>query len=185
MLGVVNYYRKFIPNFSSLSSTLSDLTKKGQPDKIVWTYDCQTALDALLSALNANPILILPDFVSKFTLRTDASDTGLGACLMQEREGLLHPVTFVSRKLLPRERRYSVIERECLAIVWAVQKLSRYLLGSRFIIESDHKPLSFLTSRRSTSARLSRWALALQSYSFEMSHIPGSANCLADLLSRE
>lgn len=185
LLGVLNYYRKFIPNFSSLSTPITDLTKSGQPDKIQWTSDCQTALDKILNALNSDPILILPNFSDKFILRTDASDTGLGGCLLQEREGLLHPVAYIGRKLLPREKRYAIIERECLAIVWAVQKLSCYLLGDLFFIETDSKPLLFLKERRSVSSRLSRWALALQSYNFEIRYIPGSSNCVADLLSRD
>ena len=176
---------KFIPNFSCLAAPLSDLTKNGQPDKIKWTTDCQTALDRLLLALNSDPILILPNFSEKFVLRTDASDTGLDACLLQERDGLLHPVTYIGRKLLPRERRYSIVERECLAIVWSVQKLSCYLLGDVFDIETDHKLLLFLEERRSVSSRLSRWALALQVFKFHVKYIPGSAYCVADLLSRD
>ncbi|GFS02368.1 Pol polyprotein [Elysia marginata] len=185
LLGVLNYYRKFIPKFSSLSAPISNLKKSGQPDKIHWTLDCQTALDKILLALNSDPILILPNFSQKFNLRTDASDTGLGVCLLQEVDGLMHPVTYIGRKLLPREKRYAIIERECLAIVWAVEKLSCYLLADAFYIETDSKPLLFLKERRSVSARLFRWALALQSYNFEIRYIPKPANCIADLLSRD
>ena len=67
---------------------------------------------------------------------------------MQEHQGVNHPVAFCSRKFLPREKRYSVIERECLALVWAVQKFQKYLYGVEFILETDHQPLVFLDSAK-------------------------------------
>ncbi|GFR62682.1 reverse transcriptase [Elysia marginata] len=122
--GLVNapatFARKFIPKFSSLSAPNADLTKSGQPEKIHWTLDCQTTFDKILLALNSDPILIMPNFSQ------NASDTGLGACLLQEVDGLMHPVTYIGRKLLPREKSYAIIERECLAIVWAARD---YLVG--------------------------------------------------------
>ena len=160
------------------------MLKGGGSNRVEWTTECQSNLDCIVSHLTSHPILILPDFTEQFILRTDASDAGLGACLLQLREDILHPVTFVSRKLLPRERKYAILERECLAVVWAVGKLSRYLTFSKFVLESDAKPLRFLAERRSTSARLTRWALALQPYCFDVRHIAGSQNCIADLLSR-
>ncbi len=185
LVGALNYYRKFISNFSTLSSSVTDLTKNGQPDKVVWTTECQNALKKMVTALKSNPILILPDFSKTFILRTDASDSGIGACLLQERDGQLHPICFVSRKLLPRERNYPVIERECLAIVWSVQKLQRYLLWGRFHVESDHKPLMFLSRNKTVSQRLARWCLALQQFNFTIAAIPGNENHIADLLSRQ
>jgi len=184
VLGVLGYYRKFVPDFASMSSVLSDLTKKGRPDRIVWTEECQKALDKLKTLMSSKPVLVLPDLSLRFILRTDASDHGIGACLLQEREGLLHPVFYVSRKLLPRETRYAVIERECLAIVWAVGKLSRYLFGCQFTIQTDHKPLEFLSRGRSTSGRLSRWALILQQFNYIIESISGASNVTADILSR-
>jgi len=185
LLGVIGYYRKFIHNFAGVAEPLTTLVRAGQPDRVIWSESCQKAFQTVLDALNSNPILILPNFREKFFLRTDASDVGVGACLLQRREDLLHPVTYVSRKLLPRETRYSIIEKECLAIVWSVNKLSRYLLGTKFYIESDHRPLLFLAGKRSTSARLMRWALSLQPFVFDIAHIKGSENNLADLLSRD
>ena len=184
LVGILSYYRKFIPNFASLSSCLSNLTKKGRPDKICWTGECNEAFKSIQNRLSNIPILRLPDLSQKFILRTDASGTGIGACLLQEFEGILHPVLYASRKLLERETRYPVIERECLAIVWAIQKFSRYLYGSDFTVQSDHKPLQFLKENRSSSARLCRWALSLQSFVFTVEAIPGTHNCTADLLSR-
>ena len=83
----------------------------------------------------------LPDFEKQFILRTDAYNSGIGAILLQEESGVKHPVAFASRKLLTRESHYSTIEKECLAIVWAIQKFQNFLYGKEFILETDHQPL--------------------------------------------
>ena len=184
ILGLVNYYAKFIPNLASVIAPISALLGKGMPDKIHWTDECERSVTFIQNKISCFPVLILPDFSSTFVVQTDASSVGIGAALLQERDHHLHPVTFVSRKLLPRECNYSVIELECLAIVWSFQKLSRYLLGKPFRLLSDHKPLSYLKSTRSVKGRLCRWALLLQEYDFTIHHIPGSANFFADFLSR-
>lgn len=95
-----------------------------------------------------------------------------------------HPVRFLSRKLLPREQRYAAVELECLAMVWAVQALHVYLDGRRFILETDHKALSFLHQMVHKNNRLTRWALVLQPYSFGVRYRQGKANGNADALSR-
>ena len=184
ILGLLNYYRKFIPNFSTLAAPLSDLTKAGAPNKVIWSEHCQASFDQIKSLLSQPPILALPDLSQNFILRTDASDVGIGASLLQEHNGTLHPVIYVSRKLLQREQNYSIIERELLAIIWAVHKLSRYLLGQQFIIQTDHKALKYLQKQKSSSAKLNRYFLLLSEFSFEVQHIPGSSNQLADTLSR-
>ena len=130
------------------------------------------------------PILCLPDFDLDFILRTDASDFGLGAVLMQEHNGLKFPVCYASRKLLGREMGYSVIEIECLSIIWAIQKFESYLYGREFLLETDHQPLVYLNRAKVANARLMRWALALQPYRFRIIAIKGSENVGADFLSR-
>ena len=184
LLGLIGYYRKFVPHFSSLTASLSDLTKDSSPKKVVWTEDCEKSLREIQKILSERPILVIPDLERPFIVRTDASSTGLGAVLLQEREGLLHPVCFVSRKLLDRETRYSTIERECLAIVWALTKLHRYLWRREFILQTDHKPLQYLTSKVFKNGRITRWALALQEFKFRIESVKGADNCFADCLSR-
>ena len=174
----------FLPLFT-LSVLFLFLTMKGRPDKIIWTIDCQKAIDGLVTALTSDPILVLPVFSKSFVLRTDAAGTGIGASLLQEWKGILYPICYISRKLLDRERRYSVIEKECLAIIWSVQKLQKYLAWSKFYIQSDHKPLSFLVRNKTTSQRLARWCLALQQFKVEVTPISGTENSLADYLSRQ
>nr|KAG5708955.1 hypothetical protein BaRGS_009364 [Batillaria attramentaria] len=130
------------------------------------------------------PVLLIPDLSKEFIVRTDASNSGLGAVLLQDKDGLLHPVAFVSRKLLDRETRYSTIERECLAIVWSLAKLSRYLWGREFVLQTDHRPLSYLTSGKFKNCRITRWALALQEFRFRIEPVQGKLNVFADCLSR-
>lgn len=184
LLGLANYYSKFIPSFASLVFPLTELLKKGMPTRVTWTPDCDKALGGIQDYLTQGPILKLPDPDIPFILQTDASDKGISCCLMQEVDGVLHPVKFLSRKLLPREQRYSVIERECLAIVWSVQRLSRYLCGTHFTIQCDHRPLSFLKSATYGNDRVCRWALLLQNYNFNIEHLKGNLNVVADTLSR-
>ena len=134
--------------------------------------------------MNLNLKLILPDLSKPFFVQTDASGVGLGGTLMQQRGDLLQPCLYVSRKLLDREIRYSVIERECLAIVWTLQKFKRYLLGRQFLLQTDHRPLKFINSSKSQNARICRWSLLLQEFDFRIDYIKGAENQIADFLSR-
>ena len=92
--------------------------------------------------------------------------------------------SFQCKKLLPRERNYSVIEKECYALVWAVKKFSAYPNGREFEVETDHHPLMYLNKAKLENSRLMRWALCLQSFSFRIRAIKGSENVAADYLSR-
>jgi len=183
-LGLVGYYRSFVPNFAALAVPLTDLTKKGAPNQLVWG-DAQQHAFALLKQYVCNPpILKLPDVSKPFVLQTDASCTGIGAILLQEDELTKHPAAFASKKLLPREQNYSTIEREALAIVWGVQKFQKYLYGQHFYLETDHHPLQYLTQAKFQNSRIMRWALILQPYRFTVRAIKGSQNVGADFLSR-
>ena len=134
-LGLVGYYRSFVPNFAAIAAPLTDLTKRGSPEKLLWTYVQEQAFETLKSHVCAKPVLCLPDINKPFILQTDASADGIGAVLLQEVDSVKRPVGFASKKLLPRERNYSTIEREALAIVWGIQKFQNYLtLFSRQII---------------------------------------------------
>ncbi|XP_077950197.1 uncharacterized protein LOC144389443 [Gasterosteus aculeatus] len=119
-----------------------------------------------------------------YRVPTDASDRGLGAVLSQEVEGVDRPVLYISRKLSEREARYSTVEKECLAIRWAVDSLRYYLLGRSFTLCSDHAPLQWLHRMKDTNARITRWYLALQPFNFRVVHRPGAQMVVADFLSR-
>ena len=183
-LGLIGYYRRFIPNFSAKASPLTDLTKKGCPNVLVWETNHQEAFDQLKSALISEPILKLPDENKQFIVQTDASDSAIGAVLLQDHDGVLFPICYISRKLQKREQNYSVIERECLAIVWAIQKLQMYLYGRKFTLQTDHQPLIYLTKNKVANSRLMRWAMQLQPYRFTIASIKGSENVFGDYMSR-
>ena len=145
---------------------------------------CLYNFDLLKQALSHDPILKLPDSNLTFVLRTDASLYGVGAVLLQYVDNVPFPVAYASRKLLDRERRYSTIERECLAIVFGVKRFDYYLMGREFILEVDHKPLIYLSNFKGSNSRIMRWILSLQSYRFRIVYIAGKDNIGADLLSR-
>ena len=183
-LGLVGYYQKFIPNFSAIACPLTDLTRKGNPNIVVWSNEHESSYKALIDALSHPPVLRLPDFEEVFILRTDASNYGLGGVILQEFDNVKFPVVYASRKLKGSELHYSVIEKECFAVVWAIQKFQVYLYGREFILETDHQPLLYLYRAKVSNPRIMRWALTLQPYRFTVRAIKGSDNLGADFLSR-
>ncbi|PIK43252.1 hypothetical protein BSL78_19890 [Apostichopus japonicus] len=184
ILRVGRYYRKFVPNFAAVAVPLTNCTKKGEPNVIRWGESQEQAFQTLKSKLASSPILQLPDLHREFTLRTDASDTGVGAILLQEFAGEKFPVAYASKKLNKSQMRYSVMERECLAVVWAVLKFEPYLYGKEFVIETDHQPLTCIRKSKVANGRIMRWALALQPYRYRIQVIKGADNVGADYLSR-
>ena len=185
-LGLTGYYRKFIPEYATLAAPLTELTKNEQPNRLVWSSECAKAFEALKRHLCTSPVLKCPDFERPFVLQTDASDWGVGAVLSQvDDDDNEHPVAYFSKKLLPRERRYSTIEKECLAIKLATHAFRVYLLGKPFTVQTDHHALEWLDRLKEDNARLTRWSLALQPYQFKVKYRPGKLNGNADALSRQ
>jgi hypothetical protein len=182
--GLASYYRDHIPNFATIIAPLTDLTKKNKPNLVEWNECHEQAYSTLKSLLSSEPVLQMPDFEKRFILQVDASDVGLGSALMQEHDGELLPVAFASKKLLPREKAYSVIEKECLAVVYAVQKFNQYLYGREFTLQTDHLPLICMNRNRVANDRIMRWSLLLQPYQMRIEYIKGSQNVFADFLSR-
>ncbi len=132
-----------------------------------------------------HPVLKVADPEQPFILQTDASKVGFGAVLSQEDEnGEEHPVTYASQKLVPWERNYSVLEKECLAVVWALSYFNVYLKGQNVTVQTDHQPLAWLLKMKNANQRLIRWTLALQPYRLTLRHRKGSDNENTDGLSR-
>ena len=183
-LGLTGYYRDFIKNYSTIVAPLTDLTKKTKPNKVIWEEEHENSYNELKLALNKAPVLRLPDMEKGFVLQTDASDVGLGAVVMQRYDGLLFPVCYASRMRLPRKRHYSVVERECLALVWAIQKFHVLLYGKTFTLQTDHASLAHINKAKLTNSRVLRWSLVLQEYSLKVEAIKGTLNVCADFLSR-
>lgn len=183
-LGAVNFYRKFIPNCAAIMKPLTELTKKDSNLVVEWTKDLEEAFVKLKEILGKEPILKLPNVDREFIVQTDASNTAMGCVLVQEYEGIRHPVNFASKKFTDREKRYSVEERECLAMVWGIQKFHRYLYGKEFTIETDHCGLQYLKTGSVRNARVMRWYLAMQNFNFRVRYIKGCDNVIADYMSR-
>jgi len=183
-IGLLSFYRKYVPNFAALAVPLTNLTRKGAKNRVEWTEACEDAFTSLKDRLMKQPALCLPDFSLPFVVQTDASDFGLGAVLAQERDDDLQPVMFASRKLNDAETRYTTSEKECLGVVWAVRKFEVYLYGQRFILQTDHDCLQYLKASQQSNSRLMRWALFLANHNIQVKIIPGKENIAADYLSR-
>ena len=174
---MTGYYRRFIANYAEIASPLT--VKKS--NKVLWSDECNSAFNTLKNMLCSSPVLSSPDFSTEFILQTDMSDRAVGAVLSQVNEiGEEHPVGYFSRKLLPREERFSTIEKECLAIKRGVEAFTVYLVGRDFVIQTDHRALQWLNSLKDSNSRLTRWSLTLQAYSFSVRHQPGTTNSNAD-----
>ena len=183
-LGMAGYYRKFCKNFSSIAEPLTNLLKKST--KFKWNDKCQDAFDRLKAILKSAPVLLAPDFDKCFKLAVDASDVGIGAVLLQEdNNGIDHPVCYFSKKFNKHQKNYSTIEKECLALILAIQQFEVYLTSSTspIVLFSDHNPLSFLHKLKNKNQRLLRWSLLLQEFNLDIRHIKGKDNIIPDALS--
>ena len=191
-LGLMNYYRKFIKDFSEISRPLTVLLagkkgphKKADKTPIAWSETTQTAFTQLKDKLTEEVTLKFPDFSYEFLLTTDASTESIGGVLQQEDEtGRVRPLTFFSRALNTAERRYSAIEREALAIEYGLQVNRPLCLGYHIEIHTDHRPLVWLLKVASPNGRIARWQTLLSEYDFGIKYIPGKDNIVADFLSR-
>ena len=183
-LGTIGYYRRYIKNFALLAFPLTELLKKNQ--SFNWSPECQEAFQSLQSVLSSYPVLKSPDFCKPFKLACDASDTAVGAVLLQEDHGGVdHPIAYFSKKLNTAQTNYSTIEKELLSLILSLEHFSFYLVPSEPVtIYSDHRPLSYLASFKTKNQRLTRWSLFLQNYNINIIHIKGQDNVLADWLSR-
>lgn len=183
VLGLASWYRRFVPNFSTLVAPLTNLLHKNQ--RFVWTDECTKAFTRIKDHLVSAPILACPDFSKQFYVQTDASDFGLGAVLTQFHEDGEKVICYLSRSLTKTERRcLSVTEKECLAVIFAIEKLRGYLEGAHFTVITDHYSLKWLFSIKDPVGRIARWAVRLQQYSFDIVHRSGRENVVPDTLSR-
>lgn len=181
-LGLGNYYRRFIEQYSSISYNLTQLLKKNAVFN--WSEEVEKSFQKLKEELTGPRVLQFPNFEEEFNLTTDASNFALGAILSQGTIGSDKPIAYASRVLQKAEKNYSTIEKELLAIVWAVKNFRPYLYGRKFTVVTDHKPLVWLFNLKDPSARLMRWRLQLTEYDFSVIHKAGKYNTNADALSR-
>ncbi|KAL7292652.1 hypothetical protein TKK_0013778 [Trichogramma kaykai] len=181
-MGMVGWYSRFLPNLAEIRTPLTKLTQKG----IAWHWNIEQedAFNKLKLMLTQAPVLARPNPDLPFTLQTDASDFALGAVLTQIIDGEEHPIAYASRALSRQERNYTVTEKECLSVIWAVEKYLGYILGSHFTVITDHTNLKWLHNLRDPTGRSARWATALQAHSMEIIHRKGALHKDPDYLSQ-
>lgn len=182
-LGLTGYYRRFIQDYARHAEPLHALTRKDTA--FHWDDDCQRAMDILKDYVTSAPVLSFPDFNRPFFIHTDACDIGIGAALMQKDDlGREYVVAFASRSLHKAELPYCTSEKECLAVIWALEHFRPYVEGMHVTIFTDHNSLRWLMSRPNPTGRLARWSLRLQDFDFTIVHKPGTHNKVPDALSR-
>lgn len=187
LMGFFSYFRSFVPSFAETARILTDLTHKHMPNKVRWEVKHQQALDKLKSDLQEavkHPLHSV-DFGKDFGLLVDASATAVGCCLIQwNDDGSEKPISFSSTKLSPTQSRWATIEREAFAVISGLKKYRSWIFRAKVIVFSDHNPLTYLTEAAPKSAKLARWALALQEFNLEFRYRAGNKNAAADFLSR-
>ena len=187
-LGLLHYYGKFMPDLASLLHPLNNLLKSDT--KWTWSDTCTRAFKQAKRLLVTAPVLAHynPDLPIK--LAADASAYGVGAVLSHMYpDGSERPVAFASRTLSATERNYAQMEKEALSLVFGVRKFHQYLYGRRFVLITDHKPLTTLLGPKHgipplAAARLQRWALLLTAYTYSIEYKATKEHANADGLSR-
>jgi len=185
-LGFANFYRRFIRDYSKITTPLSSLTRKEKGWE--WSDKQQEAFETLKKAMITEPILQHFDPEQPVTIETDASDYTIGAiCSPPDEKGILHPVAYYSRKLKDPERNYDIHDKELLAIVDALRKWDTYCktTGPKITILTDHKNLEYWKTKKDLNLRQARWGERLANYDFVIKYRPGKLAGKPDILSRE
>lgn len=181
-LGVVNYFRIFIHKFTQICEPLYDLLRKGVT--FLWTPAHTESINLLKKKLIIAPIMRFPNYDVPFHIHTDASNAGIAAVLMQEHNGLLHPLAYVSKTITKAQRNYSATKKEALALTFALNYFRHIILCYKVHVYTDHKPLLGVLRKPSQDDCLTRWSLSVQEYAIKMHYLEGKKNIFADALSR-
>ena len=184
-LGMVNNLARFVPNLSSVLEPIRSLLRKDA--SYSWDATQQEAFDKVKSILVSPDVLVLYNPKLETCVRADSSSFGLGAVLLQRVNNQWKPVSYISRSLTPTESRYTTIEKEALVITLSCERLSQYLLGTHFLIQTDHNPLVSLLAKKRLDelpVRVQRFRLRLLRFSYSIEYISGSQQTVADALSR-
>ena len=183
-LGCCSYYRRFVEGFARKASPLTKLTRK--EEIFHWGEEQQQAFETLKAGLLQSPILGYPRFgdTDSFCIYSDASDQAFGAILAREHDGVERVIAYTRRGMLDAERRYSVTEKEALAVFYAVKQFDQYIRHHKVKIIVDHSPLCYLFKKCMPSNRLAKWAYVLNQYDYEVIYKPGRTHTNADFVSR-
>ncbi|GBG72311.1 hypothetical protein CBR_g11240 [Chara braunii] len=181
-LGLANYYRKFVRNFSTIAAPLRRLLRKETIWR--WNKDCTSAMKKLKQALIEYPVLQVVDSSLPFVVTTDASQYDIGVVLQQDDGNGYRPVEFMSARMPSEKVATSTYERELYALRQALEHWKHYLLGRHFKVYSDHETLRWLKTQAKMTPKLTRWATEIDQYDFELKPVKGNYNVVADALSR-
>lgn len=183
-LGMCQWFMRMLPNYSTIAASLTSMTGKNFTNK--WSSEAEESFNKLKEIFTTT-VLVAPDYKKKkktFYLHCDGCSNGVGDALIQiDERGNECPVAYMSRKLSPAQKKYSVSEIECLVVIEGIRKFRPYFEGTHFVVVTDHAALKWLMSTKDLQeGRLARWALKLQHHDFEIIHRKGSNH--ADMLSR-
>lgn len=186
-LGLLNFYRNFVPNLSAELKPLYDLLRDSTKWK--WTAEAERVFQTSKGWLTQNTVLAHYDPSKDLGLVCDASAYGVGAILFHKEGPVERPIAFASRILSKSEQAYAHIEKEALAVVFGLRRFHKYLFGRSFSIYSDHQPLLGLLAHDKpvpamAAARVQRWALLLAAYNYRWVYRKASEIANADALSR-
>ena len=181
-LGFTGYYRRFVPDYSTVAQPLVRLL--GKDCKFHWTDACQVAFMALRALLIKAPVLAFPKEDLPYIVDTDASDYGIGGVLSQCIEGTEHVIAYYSKSLNPAQQKYCTTRRELLAVVATLDHFKGYVWGPKFLVRTDHAALVWLKNLKNIQGMLARWLAKLQQFHFDIIHRPGAQHGNADGLSR-
>ena len=189
-LGLIGYYRKFVPQFSDLARPLNALTHKNTAFK--WTQICQESFDLLKTSLMTEPILTYPDPNLPYVLFMDASKYAWACVLTQEKthmiEGkdikLLHPITYMSGLFRGSQMNWACLTKEAYAIYMSIKKLTYYLEDADITLRSDHLPLKKFLAKNTLNSKVNNWAIEISPFCITFEYIKGIKNTLADTMSQ-
>ena len=183
-LGLVGYYRKFIPRFADIARPMTNLTKIDIPFE--WTMQCQAAFEMLKEAIITSPILKYPDPNKGCTLFTDASKYAWACVLTQDGKvyKINHPITFASGLFKGCQMNWTALTKEAFAIYSSIKKLSYYLEDADIILKSYHLPLKKFLQKNTLNSKVNNWAVEISPYRIKFEYIKGIKNTLADTMSR-
>lgn len=185
ILGLMGFYRAYIPNYAEVALPLTELTKGRKSGGILWGKREEESFRKLKDSLSGVTALSTPDCTQPFQVHTDASDYAVGCCLTQlDNRGNYKPIAFASQKLTGSQKNWATIEKEAYAVLFGLKKFDKWLHGTTVEIVTDHNPLRYLSETTPRSPKLTRWALALQRWSYKITHRAGVNHQGADALSR-
>nr|GEW22483.1 reverse transcriptase domain-containing protein [Tanacetum cinerariifolium] len=165
-LGYASFYRRFIKDFLKIARPMTRLIKKDTP--FIFSKECVEAFQTLKRKLTEAPFLIAPDWDMPFELMCDASDFAIGAVLGQHQDKHFRPIHYASKTMTEAESNYTITKKEMLAMVYAFEKFRSYLIMNKSIVYTDHSALKYMFAKKDSKARLLRWVLLLQEFTFKV-----------------